>query len=228
MFPKGHSLNELVCRWEKCFELSRGLKHLLHKKACKCTRTHTHTRAHTHARTHTHTHTPTALVYTHLYPYTFTSLIPVHCAHDCSSVLSQVGRLELVYRLKNKPETVAVLSEKCHLVRDKELCVHRDHVNSFNEVNKELARYFSVGNMQCRNEIRRVNSSSRAFPIVWGRCNGFEFQSSILSCPILRPPLTPHFPYLFYASLFVWFFVILSISFPVVVHLLVFLACALL
>ena len=185
---------------------------------------------HTHARTHAraHTHTPTALVYTHLYPYTFTSLIPVPCAHDCFSVLSQVGRLELVYRLKNKPETVAFLSEKCHLVRDKELCVHRDHVKSFNEVNKELARYFSVGNMQCRNEIRRVNSSSQAFPIVWGRWNGFDFQSSILSRPILRPPLTPHFPYLFYASLFVWFFVILSVSFPVVVHLLVFLACTLL
>ena len=166
-----------------------------------------HTHAHTHARTHTHVHT-----HTHTRAHTHSSCIhssvslhiPVPCAHDCFSVLSQVGRLELVYRLKNKPDTVAVLSEKCHLVRDKELCVHRDHVNSFNEVNKELARYFSVGNMQCRNEIRRVSSSSsQAFPIIWGRRNGFEFQSSILSRPIHRPPLTPHFPYLFYASFFV-------------------------
>ena len=35
------------------------------------------------------------------------------------------------------------------------------------------------------------------FSLIWGRRNSFGFVSSTLSCP----PLTPHFPYLFYKSL---------------------------
>ena len=45
-----------------------------------------------------------------------------------------------------------------------------------------------------------IMSSPRAFPIIWGRRNGYAYHSSTLSCPVRCPPLTLHFPYLFYTS----------------------------
>ena len=61
--------------------------------------------------------------------------------------------------------------------------------------------------------------SSMAFPIVWGRRNGIEYNYSTLSCPVRPTHLTPHFPYLFYTSLSTWCSVFLSVSFPLPVHL---------
>ena len=37
--------------------------------------------------------------------------------------------------------------------------------------------------------------------IIWGRRNGIEYHYFTESCPVRPPPLTPHFPYLFYMSL---------------------------
>ena len=37
--------------------------------------------------------------------------------------------------------------------------------------------------------------------IIWGRRNGIEYRYFTESCPVRPPPLTPHFPYLFYMSL---------------------------
>jgi len=36
-----------------------------------------------------------------------------------------------------------VFSEKCRLMNDEELYVHRDSVTSYADINRELARYFS-------------------------------------------------------------------------------------
>ena len=70
------------------------------------------------------------------------------------------------------------------------------------------------------------SSSPWAFPIIWGRPNGIEYHYSTLSC-LVRPPLTPRFPYIFYTSLSTWFSVFLSISFLILVHLTFFLVRAL-
>ena len=40
------------------------------------------------------------------------------------------------------------------------------------------------------------SSSLRAFPIMLGHRNGFEYHSSTLSCPMRPPHLAPQFPYL--------------------------------
>ena len=56
-------------------------------------------------------------------------------------------------------------------------------------------------------------SPPRAFPMIWVRRNGIEYDSSTLFCPG-RPPLTPHFPYLFYTSLSTWFFCVSLCLFP--------------
>ena len=47
------------------------------------------------------------------------------------------------------------------------------------------------------------SSSYRAFPIIWGRQNGFEYNSSTLLCPVRPSSLNPHFPYVFYKYLFI-------------------------
>ena len=64
-----------------------------------------------------------------------------------------------------------------------------------------------------------------AFSIIWGRRNGFGFPCSTLSCPS-PPPLSPHF-YLLYSSLSTWFSVFLSVYLLALVHLTLFLTCAL-
>ena len=48
------------------------------------------------------------------------------------------------------------------------------------------------------------SSSPQAFPIIWGRRNGIECHASNLFCSVGPPPLTPHFPYLFYRSRSTW------------------------
>ena len=67
------------------------------------------------------------------------------------------------------------------------------------------------------------SSSPLAFPIIWRRRNGYEYHSSTLSCPVRPPPLTPHFPYLFYTTLSTLFSVF-AVSFLVSVHLTFFLS----
>ena len=73
-----------------------------------------------------------------------------------------------------------------------------------------------------------TSSSPRAFPSsgVAGMVIN-QYHYSTLFCPICPPPLTPHFPYLFYMS-FQLFSVILFVSFLVLVHLTFVLARALL
>ena len=61
----------------------------------------------------------------------------------------------------------------------------------------------------CRISYLKTSSSSQAFPIIWGRRNGFEFLSSTLACPLRSPP----FPILS-TSISNWFTVFLSIIIP--------------
>ena len=63
---------------------------------------------------------------------------------------------------------------------------------------------------------RIVSSSPRAFPIIWGRRNGYAYHSSTLSCPVRPPPLTPHF--LLHDSFHLVFCLRLRL-FPAMVHL---------
>ena len=52
---------------------------------------------------------------------------------------------------------------------------------------------------------------------------GYKYNSSTLSCPIRPPPITKHFPYLFFMRLSAWFSVSRSVSFLVLLHLTFFL-----
>jgi len=55
-----------------------------------------------------------------------------------------VAKLELVHSLTNLPNVQPIIfTEKCRLMNDEELYVHRDSVASFADINRELARYFS-------------------------------------------------------------------------------------
>ena len=66
----------------------------------------------------------------------------------------QVGRLDLVYSLKHKADCVEVLAVKCRLIDGKDFQVHYEYVNSYKDINKELARYFSRGSRHCFRELR--------------------------------------------------------------------------
>lgn len=66
----------------------------------------------------------------------------------------QVGKLEMVYSLRQLPDVVSVQEERCQVIEDRELCVVYNHVNSYSDINRELARYFSLGDLQCRREIK--------------------------------------------------------------------------
>ena len=56
--------------------------------------------------------------------------------------------------------------------------------------------------------------------------SGYEYHSSILSCPVLPHRLTPYFPCLFFTSLSSWCTVFTSVSFLELVHIAFFLVCA--
>ena len=57
---------------------------------------------------------------------------------------------------------------------------------------------------------RAIFYFSQAFPIIWGRRNGYEYLSSTLSCPIRPPSLTWVFPRATYWSSHVRFWFCLS------------------
>ena len=66
----------------------------------------------------------------------------------------KVGRLDLVYSLKQQPDIVEVIEEKCRLIEGREFQVHYESVHSFIDINKELARYFSRGDTPCFRELK--------------------------------------------------------------------------
>ena len=82
-----------------------------------------------------------------------------------NNILSlQVGKLEVVYSLKHCPrDPPVILQEICRLIKESEFSILRDHVGvSLNcaEINRELARFFSLGNPQCLKEIRYQKDTS--------------------------------------------------------------------
>ena len=75
---------------------------------------------------------------------------------------ASVAKLELVYTLANVPSVrPVVLSEKCRLVDNKVMYVHMDHIASYSDINKELARYFSRYGLSCLPDLKE--ESERCF-----------------------------------------------------------------
>ncbi|KAL3859494.1 hypothetical protein ACJMK2_009713 [Sinanodonta woodiana] len=70
-----------------------------------------------------------------------------------SSKFFKVGRLEVVYSLQNHPNVCEIRQVKC-IIKPPEFYVHKDHVESISEINRELARVFSAGNPECSAVIR--------------------------------------------------------------------------
>ena len=69
----------------------------------------------------------------------------------------QVSRLERVYTLKYFPQALIVQCEKAEFnVDENQFIVHEDYMNSWSEINKELASYFSRGDMHCCRELKYV------------------------------------------------------------------------
>ena len=66
-----------------------------------------------------------------------------------------------MYELKHKPDVVVKQPEKCKLKDDSEFYIQKDHVDyneikssALNDVNKELAKFFSRGSVECLSELR--------------------------------------------------------------------------
>ncbi len=80
-------------------------------------------------------------------------------------VVFQVGKLDIVYSLKQNPDVTAKLPEKCKLKDNSEFYIQKDHVDhkdlktsALAEVNKELAKFFSHGSLDCFNDLRYVGA----------------------------------------------------------------------
>ncbi|CAH1791177.1 unnamed protein product [Owenia fusiformis] len=65
----------------------------------------------------------------------------------------QVEKLEAVYSIKHRPDIIVIQNEKCR-IRDTEFCVQKDHVETYFEINREIAKYFSDDDATCMQEIR--------------------------------------------------------------------------
>ncbi|KAK3589090.1 hypothetical protein CHS0354_017428 [Potamilus streckersoni] len=70
-----------------------------------------------------------------------------------SSKFFKVAKLDVVYRLRNHPNVVEIRQEKC-IIKPPVFYVHKDHVESIPEINKELVRVFSAGNPECSTALR--------------------------------------------------------------------------
>ena len=75
------------------------------------------------------------------------------------------------------------------------------------------------GNTTLQTSLGKPCSSPQAFPIICGRRNRIEYYSSTLSCPVRPHSLTSDILYLFY-TLSTWFSVFLSVSFLVLMYIL--------
>ncbi|KAL3859495.1 hypothetical protein ACJMK2_009714 [Sinanodonta woodiana] len=70
-----------------------------------------------------------------------------------SSKFFKVGKLDVVYSFRNHPSVIEIRQEKC-IIKPPVFYVHKDHVESIPEINKELARVFSAGNPECSADLR--------------------------------------------------------------------------
>ena len=68
-----------------------------------------------------------------------------------------MSKLEKVYTLKDILKEPVVRNEKCEInIEENEFVVHKDYVDSYNEINKQLATYFSGGNKECCMKLKYV------------------------------------------------------------------------
>ena len=65
----------------------------------------------------------------------------------------QVGKLELVHSLISSPEIVVILNEHCRL-HDNRLYIHKDSLQDYRVVNKELSRHFAHNDRNIARHIR--------------------------------------------------------------------------
>lgn len=73
---------------------------------------------------------------------------------------AQVAKLELIHSLINLPHVPPVIfPQKCRLLNDQEMYVHRDSVSAHNDINRELARYFSCIGIPCPDDVAQCSDA---------------------------------------------------------------------
>lgn len=74
------------------------------------------------------------------------------CNINCTFIL-QVKSLEVKYSLDHTPDVFVLRKEKC-LQKGNVFYFHTDHTESYSEINKEIAKMFSVSDERCSRDIR--------------------------------------------------------------------------
>ena len=80
-----------------------------------------------------------------------------HLALTALLLFSQTKKLQVRYSLKSLPEVFEIRDEKC-VIMEKHFYFNEKYVESKVEVNKEVARFFSDGNMECMKDLRLETS----------------------------------------------------------------------
>ena len=65
----------------------------------------------------------------------------------------QTKELQVRYALKSRPEAFRIQDEKC-VIMGSYFYFHENYVKSVNEINKEVARFFSDGSTECMKDLR--------------------------------------------------------------------------
>ncbi|XP_041376442.1 protein NO VEIN-like isoform X2 [Gigantopelta aegis] len=86
-----------------------------------------------------------------IYQQLITELDIVHGLTEIS--FWKVGKLEVTYSLKDKDFVPVIRQEKC-VMEDERFYFHKSHTDSFPDINREIARYFSCGNEKCMKDLR--------------------------------------------------------------------------
>ncbi|XP_060075304.1 uncharacterized protein LOC132554994 [Ylistrum balloti] len=114
----------------------------------------------------------------------------------------QVSRLEVRYFLQSQPEIYHIRPEKC-LIRGSTFFFHKDNLSSYQDINKEISKFFSRKDEKCSRDLRTFLNSM--MPILTGQSDGSldeicedhgvtEFLQEGEELWIVPPPIMPVVP----------------------------------
>ncbi|KAJ8302745.1 hypothetical protein KUTeg_019141 [Tegillarca granosa] len=68
--------------------------------------------------------------------------------------MNYVSKLEVKYSLVNRPDMYVIQQENCSF-KETEFYFHKDHVTSFTDINREIAKFFGRKDERCYRDLSK-------------------------------------------------------------------------